>query len=248
MKKYKVMLLVVLLTAELVGCTKNNPQDKESALDQTEILQDEEISTNVPTLDELVKNKPSDPSKFTSEHILLTSMNGISKIVGIGPDAKEMVGYKTYKVPENWIDTGRTDDSEVDVIWELPESELGMGFVELYMLPGYVGDPIEGGEHLKNENLKSLLQADKVHLDDTQEIEIDGEKWYIGTEYNKIGNSFRTVLYRLENTGNFSDSVIIGYHIGSANNISDNAQLYDQMISDLMRVMSSFSETKEREQ
>lgn len=242
------MLLLVLLATGLVGCTKNKPQDKESTLDKTEILQDEEIHTDVPTLDDLVKNKPSDPSKFTNEHILLTSMNGISKIVGIGPDAKEMVGYKTYKVPENWIDSGRTDDSEVDVIWELPESELGMGYVELYMLPGYVGDPIEGGEHLENENLTSLLQADKVHLDDTQEIEMDGKMWYIGTEYNKIGNSFRTVLYRLENTGDFSDSVIIGYHIGSANKIADNPQLYHQTIADLMRVMSSFSETKEREQ
>lgn len=190
--------------------------------------------------------------KRFSEETLRTASNGVKKLVGL--DGKtELVGYKTYKVLDNWeLDESRTEDKEKDAIWKiLGENEVD-SYVEVYMLAAYTGDIANlQGKKLSEDDLDDLLASDGTEPQMTSTTQLDDTEWHVGIEMWDEYNMVRVTFYRMEeDAGDFNESVQIAQVITPLSIVlasDENKEEFFTHISLVKKMLTTFSETKEKE-
>lgn len=141
---------------------------------------------------------------------LYSATNGVVKTVGLGDSAEEEVSYRLYQVPESWqLDQVKQEIRPTDYTYRALEGGMAFG-VQLYTLDTYRASPLSGGEVMKKDELAQRLKADGQNFIQETSISIDHQEWQVGYEEKPKNNAAKITFYRLENTGNFDDSVIVG--------------------------------------
>ena len=80
----------------------------------------------------------------------------------------------------------------------------------LYTLNAYDKSPFNGGEHYQESDLDDILEQDQQKFDYKTTVTIKDKTWHVGLTNSEKNNSAQLTFYYLENTGSFSDSILVG--------------------------------------
>lgn len=70
--------------------------------------------------------------------------------------------------------------------------------------------PFNGGEHYQESDLDENLEQDQQKFDYKTTVTIKDKTWHVGLTNSEKNNSAQLTFYYLENTGSFSDSILVG--------------------------------------
>lgn len=150
------------------------------------------------------------PVESGTDKSFRSASNGVSKTNGIGEPAESK---RTYKLPDNWTYlAAKTKDEEQDMVFQVHGGTVDF-LVQLYALDAYTKSPLQGGQVMTEEELKQRMEEDGRDFQLISDIEIDGKKWNVGFESLPDSNLASIVFFRLENTGNFDDTLLVGSFI-----------------------------------
>ncbi|EIP8083302.1 hypothetical protein AAFA72_000729 [Enterococcus faecalis] len=258
MKKF-LIVSILIVSIFFSGCTKNSINTMENK--RSSSTENKEVKYNTVKNQEELLNSIKEVAvdkdekmwnKYSSEHELRTSDNGVKKLVGLD-GKKELVGYKTYKVIDSWmVESSLTKDKEKDAVWEIIGRNDLNSYVEVYMLPVYIGDVANlGGERLSEDDLDDILANDGARFVQTGMTQIEGENWHIGLEMGDDNNAIRTTFYQMEAAkGSFNESVLVVQVMAPLNKVmqsKENKQEFLEQISQVKKMLTTFNETKEKE-
>ncbi|MGT2742299.1 hypothetical protein [Streptococcus plurextorum] len=119
-----------------------------------------------------------------------------------------IIHYRDYIYPSTWeLYQSRIPDADIDYI---AYGQHIQPIVQLYTLDAYEQSPLDGGEIHDIENLNEVMTRDGQYFQAITNIQIDDQEWYVGYEEKENNNTAKLTFYRLENTGNFDDSILVG--------------------------------------
>lgn len=214
MKNFKLFFLLCVMG--LVGCTQQPDVNKAKTITSTTTQVEQSVDTALTEkkFQTFVEGKEvpilSSESKETK---LAPASNGV---VETSIDGKEKIRYRKYPLPLKWELHPRTRDAERDVVYQISKNSQDF-IVQLYTLDAYNESPLNDGEILTKKELAQRLRADGHKFIYETEVLIAGEKWQVGYEEVPDNNVMGLVFYRLENTGNFDDSVLVASILCSHN-------------------------------
>lgn len=186
--------------------SKESSSSSSSTSQEDKAISQSEFKKLAKVEEKAVKDKePADPKQ--KGHQLSSAQNGFSKMDGSG---KELVDWRYYDVPESWtVDSSRTKDERRDVTYEANSSDSQI-YALLYTLNAYDKSPFNGGEHYQESDLDENLEQDQQKFDYKTTVTIKDKTWYFGLTNSEKNNSAQLTFYYLENTGSFSDSILVG--------------------------------------
>lgn len=140
--------------------------------------------------------------------------NGVMKT---SIDGTEQVDYRTYQRPSDWEVHPRTADPERDVVYTVSHGGLDY-IIMFYPLNAYASSPLDGGDHLTDSQVADVLEKDGQDFIYETTTKIGDQTWNVGYQEVPENTISGLTFYRLENTGNFDDSlwvanVLFAYNI-----------------------------------
>lgn len=211
MKRLMIFFLLSVMT--LAGCAQEprstNPKD--TTLSSEEFtkpgLTEKEFRSFADSSKTPIVADASEATNFApaSNGVMMTSIDGT-----------EQIRYRTYPLPFEWQLHPNTRDAERDVVYIASNSTFQF-IVQLYTLDAYTESPLDGGEIMTEKELAQRLKEDGRQFIYETEVSIDGETWQVGYEELPENNLLGLTFYRLEDTGNFDDSVIVASVIAPHN-------------------------------
>lgn len=210
MKKSVLYLgIVSLLCLSACGAKKEEPVASEPVMEQN-IWERSETQTGVIALQKIAEVEPRAIETSKEQAKLYSAKNGVMRTRGQGDVTEEEVSYRLYQVSDSWeLDQVAGGAQPVTYVYKASESGLTCG-VQLYTLDAYQTSPISGGEIMTKEELAQRLKTDGQNFIQETSVSINDQEWQVGYEVRSEKNIAQVTFYRLENTGNFDDSVIVG--------------------------------------
>lgn len=208
--KKKVLYLVVAALLCLSACGEKGSSSTSSSVTEASLDLNSQLVPKSGTIDfqKLVEAAPRAIQTNKAQEKLYSAKNGVIKTVGAG-DSEE-VTYRLYQVPDTWQLEGVNSETQPrDAVYRSFEGGLAFG-VQVYSLDVYLTSPLSGGEVMKQEELAQRLKADGQNFIQESTVAIEDQEWRVGYEVNPDNNAAKITFYRLEDTGNYDDSVIVG--------------------------------------
>ncbi|MET3558006.1 DNA-binding TFAR19-related protein (PDSD5 family) [Streptococcus rupicaprae] len=223
MKKYFYLSLcgILLLTA----CAKQSEKESSSmqeekaakSASESQSTPSEETKSNALTkaaFEQLISVPlvKVDSTKVT-DYQLASANNGVIKT---SIDGKEQIAYRLYQVPDHWeLFPGKAvEDRQIAYLLTLEQVQVA---VPLSVENAYTSSPLDGGEVASLEEVDAWIEENNpvVHK---SVIDIDGQEWQVVYSHDEgDSNASGLLFYRLENTGNFDDSLLMASLIFPAN-------------------------------
>ena len=246
------VLVSLIICVSLYGCTPKVERENTSRSTQKQAV-NKKFQKQL--LEDIKQVSPEqDPGlweEHSKEETLLTSSNGVSKLLGDGTN--KIVGYKTYKVPDTWmIDDSHTKDKEQDAVWKLSGKKGWRSYVECYMLPTYVGDIADlTGRRADKTEIADILEKDGLKFSEKDMVTIGETKWHVGLNVSSSNNIVRVTFYYVEpDKGSFNESIQVVHLLAPLNKLKANKENREQFLKDISQtktMITTFSETKEKE-
>lgn len=209
MKKKSIILgLCCLLLIVCSACTKQS--SKHSSKSNHQVKSVKEISQkefqDLANSKRLIVNQNPPKYDFLKDARLESARNGLVE-TDINGEVKHH--YRWYEKPDLWTLNVNTKDKDRDLVYDAREHDSTF-IVQLYTLNAYSQSPLDGGHVLTEQELSERLKKDLHYFSKETKITIENQEWHVGYEKNTSNNSSRLTFYRVENTGNFDDSVVVG--------------------------------------
>ncbi len=215
----KIVLLLSLSSLLLAACGEAKDDTQ-----QTTSPSGEEFSVTLPILKEkpdttnetltvlanaetivVNPNPPADESQ--KAHKLHAANNGVAEKDENG-NIKEYFRY--YDVPSNWaINTDNTEDETLAAVYDVTQGATNL-MVQLYNINAFNKSPLEEGTNMTPEELEArMVETNHVFVEKTTTTIVDQE-WQVGRQILSDQKMIRLTFYRMESTGAYDDSVVVG--------------------------------------
>ncbi|HFI0794733.1 TPA: glucose-6-phosphate isomerase [Streptococcus suis] len=213
----KTLVCIGLCSLLLAGCgeKKENKGTNPSGADfstQLPILKEQKDtsneSMNVLANAPLVVVNATPPADETQKgHKIHAANNGVAEKDEAG-NIKEYFRY--YDVPATWtINAENTEDETIAAVYDVKEG--GNQFlIQLYNLNAFNKSPLEEGRNMTPEELEARMAETNHSFVEKTIVTINGQEWQVGRQILKNQNMGRFSFYRMESTGAYDDSVVVG--------------------------------------
>ncbi len=216
----KSLVLMGLLSLFLTACggkeqTSSSQQSSSSGEEFSAtlpILQEKEDTSNE-KLDVLANGEinvvnPNPPADETQKaHKIHSANNGVAEQDENG-NIKEYFRY--YDVPSTWtINAENTEDETLMAVYDVKEGASTF-MVQLYNINAFNQSPLEDGRNMTMDELaERMKETNHDFLEDTI-VMIAGQEWQVGRQILSDQKLARLTFYRMESTGAYDDSVVVG--------------------------------------
>ncbi|NQG98092.1 glucose-6-phosphate isomerase [Streptococcus suis] len=216
----KSLLVLGLSSLLLVACGSNESStdakttsSSSEALSTTLPILEEKKDTTNETFDALVNaeyqvvnaNPPADESQ--KGHKLLSANNWVAEK---DENGEIIYHYRYYDVPANWtINQENTEDETLAAVYDVKDGQ-NQFIVQLYMLNAFQASPLDGGTIMTDEQWAARMTETNHTFTENGTVTIQGQEWKVGRQILADKKMGRITFYRLENTGGYDDSVVVG--------------------------------------
>ncbi|HFI0518416.1 TPA: glucose-6-phosphate isomerase [Streptococcus suis] len=216
----KLLVLASVFSLFLVGCGKKEQANS----NQQTSPSGEEFSTTLPILQEkedtsnetltvlanaetIVVN-PNPPADETQKgHKLHAANNGVAEKEENG-NIKEYFRY--YDIPSNWtLNTENTEDETYAAVYDVKEGASTF-MVQLYNINAFNQSPLEDGRNMTMDELAERMKETNHDFSEDTVVTIAGQEWQVGRQILSDQKLARLTFYRMESTGSYDDSVVVG--------------------------------------
>ncbi|WP_241154195.1 hypothetical protein ACFSN5_06015 [Streptococcus tangpeifui] len=215
MKKILLSMSLSLAVISLTACVpfsfnefqhKESPASSSSSDQEIEVINESDFKKLAQVEEKAVQdNEPADPKQ--KSHQLASAPNGFSRTDGSG---KALIDWRYYDIPNTWIlDSSRTKDGQRDVTYEASSGDPQI-YALLYTLNAYDKSPFDGGKHYADSDLDTILEQDQQKFNYKTTVTIRDKTWHVGLTNSKKDKFAQLTFYYMENTGSFSDSILVG--------------------------------------
>ncbi|MDG3131667.1 glucose-6-phosphate isomerase [Streptococcus suis] len=215
----KLLISVGLCSLLLVGCGEKTEEVKKNTSPSGEelsttlpILQEKQDTTNeqlnvLANAETLVVNANPPVDESQKPYKLHAANNGVAEKDENG-NIKEFFRY--YDIPTTWkVSTENTANDNVSAVYDVKEDSSNY-IVQLYNLNAFDKSPLEEGRNMTPEELEArMLETNHAFVEKTI-VTINGQEWNIGRQILKEQKMMRLSFYRMESTGAYDDSVVVG--------------------------------------
>ncbi|HFI0840656.1 TPA: glucose-6-phosphate isomerase [Streptococcus suis] len=216
----KLLVLASVFSLFLVGCGKN----EQSSSNQQTSPSGEEFSTTLPILQEktdtsnetltvlanaeTVVVNPNPPADETQKgHKIHAANNGVAEKDENG-NIKEY--YRYYDIPSNWtLNAENTEDETYVAVYDVKDGSSNF-MVQLYNINAFNKSPLEEGRNMTPEELAARMKETNHDFSEQTIVQIAGQEWQVGRQIMKDQKLARLTFYRMESTGSYDDSVVVG--------------------------------------
>ena len=151
---------------------------------------------------------------------------------------------RPYKIPEDWkMHPSLTKDDRRDIGYRIMTPGM-KGYVNLYTLEAYTTSPLKGGKLLTDKELEERLNSDRPTPIFQESIEIDGKQFQARYEVEPEHDTACLVFYRLEDTGNQDDSLLVGALYFPLERDQALETAISQQVANLKGILSQLSKDK----
>lgn len=215
----KAILSIAAVTLLLAGCSQSSKDDQKTTTPSGEefsatlpILKEKQDTTNeqlavLANVEKIVVN-PNPPAEESKKaHKMHAANNGVAEHDENG-NVKEYFRY--YDVPASWtIDKDNTKDETYVAVYDVQEGNSN-ALVQLYNINAFNKSPLEEGRNMTPEELEGrMVETDHAFTEQTV-VTIDGQEWHVGRQIMAERKMARLTFYRMESTGSYDDSVVVG--------------------------------------
>lgn len=215
----KLLISVGLCSLLLVGCGEKTEEVKKNTSSSGEelsttlpILQEKQDTTNeqlnvLANAETLVVNANPPVDESQKPYKLHAANNGVAEKDENG-NIKEFFRY--YDIPATWtVSTENTANDNVSAVYDVKEDSSNY-IVQLYNLNAFDKSPLEEGRNMTPEELEArMLETNHAFVEKTI-VTINGQEWNVGRQILKEQKMMRLSFYRMESTGAYDDSVVVG--------------------------------------
>lgn len=206
--KKKVLYLGIASLLCLSACATKENSVTESSSTEASVALGASLVTGTIDFQKLAEAQPL-AIKAAKEEKIYSATNGVAKTQGLGDNAEEVESYRLYQVPESWQLQQVRGPQPTDYTYIASEDDMTFG-VQLYTLDAYLTSPLSGGQVMTKDELAQFLKGDGQNFSQETTISIKDQEWQVGYEEKGENNAAKITFYRLENTGNYDDSLIVG--------------------------------------
>lgn len=213
----KTLVCIGLFSLFLAGCgeKKENTGTNPSGADfstQLPILKEKQDTSNE-TMNVLANapvvvvnaNPPADETQ--KGHKIHAANNGVAEKDEAG-NIKE--NFRYYDVPTNWtINTENTEDETVAAVYDVKVDSSNF-MVQLYNINAFNKSPLEEGRNMTPEELEVRMDETNHSFIEKTIVTINGQEWQVGRQLMTDKKMGRITFYRMESTGAYDDSVVVG--------------------------------------
>ncbi|HFU4365271.1 TPA: glucose-6-phosphate isomerase [Streptococcus suis] len=216
----KSLVLMGLLSLFLTACggkeqTSSSQQSSSSGEEFSAtlpILQEKEDTSNE-KLDVLANaeinvvnpNPPAD--EMQKAHKIHAANNGVAEQDENG-NIKEYFRY--YDVPSTWtINVENTEDETLMAVYDVKEGASTF-MVQLYTINAFNQSPLEDGRNMTMDELAQRMKETNHDFSEDTVVTIAGQEWQVGRQILSDQKLARLTFYRMESTGAYDDSVVVG--------------------------------------
>ena len=216
----KSLVLMGLLSLFLTACggkeqTSSSQQSSSSGEEFSAtlpILQEKEDTSNE-KLDVLANAEinvvnPNPPADETQKaHKIHAANNGVAEQDENG-NIKEYFRY--YDVPSTWtINVENTEDETLMAVYDVKEGASTF-MVQLYTINAFNQSPLEDGRNMTMDELAERMKETNNDFSEETVVMIAGQEWQVGRQILSDQKLARLTFYRMESTGAYDDSVVVG--------------------------------------
>ncbi|HFI0505520.1 TPA: glucose-6-phosphate isomerase [Streptococcus suis] len=216
----KSLVLMGLLSLFLTACggkeqTSSSQQSSSSGEEFSAtlpILQEKEDTSNE-KLDVLANAEtnvvnPNPPADETQKaHKIHAANNGVAEQDENG-NIKEYFRY--YDVPSTWtINVENTEDGTLMAVYDVKEGASTF-MVQLYTINAFNQSPLEDGRNMTMDELAERMKETNHDFSEDTVVMIAGQEWQVGRQILSDQKLARLTFYRMESTGAYDDSVVVG--------------------------------------
>lgn len=215
----KILLLMGLSSLILSACGKANTDSSSSSSTSTSELPsalsalEEKKDPTVETLHYLANAErqvinPTPPADESQKgHKIYAANNGVAETNEAG-EIKE--NFRYYDLPANWtLNTENTEDETVAAVYDVTDG-LSRFMVQLYNLNAFNKSPLEEGRNMTPEELEVRMTETNHVFSEKTTATIEGQEWQVGQALMVEQKMARITFYRMESTGAYDDSVVVG--------------------------------------
>lgn len=221
----KTVVVMGLATCLLAACGKSedtSSSSTEGSLSTTLPVLEEKTDTSVDILANLISAEPvaANPNPPADESQKAHKIHAASNWVAEKDEAGNVKEYfRYYDVPASWsINAENTTDETMAAVYDVKEGQSTF-MVQLYMLNAFTVSPLENGVNMNDQELEArMLESQHTFVEKTT-VTIEGQEWKVGRQLMTDQQMARITFYRMENTGSYDDSVVVGtiyYPLSSA--------------------------------
>ncbi|HFI0395112.1 TPA: glucose-6-phosphate isomerase [Streptococcus suis] len=213
----KTLIMLGLASCFLVGCgekTENkgtNPSGDDFSTTlpilkekQDTINESMNVLANAPVV-VVNANPPADEKQ--KGHKIHAANNGVAEKDEAG-NIKEYFRY--YDVPANWtINAENTEDETIAAVYDVKVDSSNF-MVQLYNINAFNKSPLEEGRNMTPEELEARMAETNHSFVEKTIVTINGQEWQVGRQLMTDRKMGRITFYRMESTGAYDDSVVVG--------------------------------------
>ncbi|HEM4129911.1 TPA: glucose-6-phosphate isomerase [Streptococcus suis] len=213
----KTLVCIGLFSLFLAGCgeKKENTGTNPSGADFSTtlpILKEKQDTTNesmnvLANAPVVVVNANPPADETQKGHKIHAANNGVAEKDEAG-NIKE--NFRYYDVPTNWtINTENTEDETVAAVYDVKVDSSNF-MVQLYNINAFNKSPLEEGRNMTPEELEVRMDETNHSFIEKTIVTINGQEWQVGRQLMTDKKMGRITFYRMESTGAYDDSVVVG--------------------------------------
>ncbi|MYN69127.1 glucose-6-phosphate isomerase [Streptococcus suis] len=216
----KSLVLMGLLSLFLTACggkeqTSSSQQSSSSGEEFSAtlpILQEKEDTSNekldVLANAETIVVNPNPPADETQKgHKIHAANNGVAEQDENG-NIKEYFRY--YDVPSTWtMNVENTEDETLMAVYDVKEGASTF-MVQFYTINAFNQSPLEDGRNMTMDELAERMKETNHDFSEETVVTIAGQEWQVGRQILSDQKLARLTFYRMESTGSYDDSVVVG--------------------------------------
>ncbi|HFR3426461.1 glucose-6-phosphate isomerase [Streptococcus iners] len=213
----KTLVCIGLFSLFLAGCgeKKENTGTNPSGADFSTtlpILKEKQDTTNesmnvLANAPVVVVNANPPADETQKGHKIHAANNGVAEKDEAG-NIKE--NFRYYDVPTNWtINTENTEDETVAAVYDVKVDSSNF-MVQLYNINAFNKSPLEEGRNMTPEELEMRMDETNHSFIEKTIVTINGQEWQVGRQLMTDKKMGRITFYRMESTGAYDDSVVVG--------------------------------------
>ncbi|WP_155961918.1 glucose-6-phosphate isomerase [Streptococcus ruminantium] len=215
----RIMLCIGLASLLLTGCGQAAKETKKSTSSSGEelsatlpVLQEKQDTTNeqlnvLANIEKVAANSNPPADETQKGHKIHAANNGVA-VKDQNGNVKEFFRY--YDVPSTWtINKENTQDETVVAVYDVKEGSSNY-MIQLYNINAFNKSPLEEGRNMTAEELETRMTETNHSFNEKTIVAIDGQQWNVGRQFIPDKKLARLTLYRMESTGSYDDSVVVG--------------------------------------
>lgn len=215
----KIIVSIGLAGLLLAGCGQAVKETKKSTSSSGEelsatlpVLQEKHDTTNeqltvLVNVEKISANNNPPADETQKGHKIHAANNGVAVKDSHG-NIKEFFRY--YDVPSTWtINKENTQDEAMIAVYEAKEGSSNY-MVQLYNINAFDKSPLESGRNMTAEELEARMIETNHSFNEKTIVTIDGQQWNVGRQFIPDKKLARLTFYRMESTGSYDDSVVVG--------------------------------------